>query len=310
MSSAIAGKVNASVIRCRNEEIRVSTREGAVVVVGSINADLVVRTPRFPQPGETVSGEDLATLPGGKGANQAVAAARLGAKVRMVGAVGGDAHAAFLLDSIAGAGVDISRVATRSEKATGTAVITVDDNAENTIVVSPGANGTLDPSDLNPEVFTDAAVLALALEIPMRTVVAAAQLAKAQGVRVVTNLSPLKAIPAELLACTDVLIVNEIESEAVDLAAVPNVIVTKGASGATVIAPDGTHTDILAIRVTPVDTTGCGDAFMGAVARELAAGASLVAAAQFAIAVGAYAATKAGAQTSYPTLAELEAFLG
>ncbi len=287
-----------------------STQEGSVVVVGSINADLVVRTDRFPQPGETVSGEDLATLPGGKGANQAVAAARLGANVRMVGAVGSDAHAALLLESIAGAGVDVSRVAVRSAKATGTAVITVDSHAENTIVVSPGANGTLDPSDLDPEVFADAAVLALALEIPMPTVVAAAQLASEQGVRVITNLSPLTAVPAELLACTDVLIVNELEAQAVDLTAVPNVIVTKGAQGATVMAPDGARTAIPAIRVTPVDTTGCGDAFMGAVARELAAGVSVVEAAQFAVAVGAYAATKAGAQTSYPTRAELKAFLG
>lgn len=286
-----------------------NTANGSVVVVGSINADLVVRTARFPQPGETVSGEDLVTLPGGKGANQAVAAARLGAHVHMVGAVGDDGNAKLLLASIAGAGIDVSRVVVRPESATGTAVITVDEHAENTIVVSPGANGTLEPADLDPGVFADAAVLTLALEIPIATVTAAAQLARRQGVIVVLNPSPLTAVPDELLRNADVLIVNEIEAEVMGNHAAPCVIVTKGAGGVTVFERDGTHTNIPSVPVRPVDTTGCGDAFMGAFAREIAAGRDVVGAARFAVAVGAFAATKPGAQTSYPTMRELEAFL-
>jgi len=280
-----------------------------IVVVGSLNADLVVRTERFPKPGETLQGSDLAILPGGKSANQAVAAGRLGGTVRMIGAVGDDGNGALLRDSVAAAGVDTTHVAVRQGTATGTAVITVDGAGENTIVVSAGANGTLTPSDVPSDAFEDAGVLGLCLEVSIDVVLAAARAARAAGVTVLTNLSPFGAVPAELLELTDVLLVNEHEAAALGDHGVQRSIVTRGGAGCTVHDGDDEPVSIDAVRVEPVDTTGCGDAFMGAVALRLAAGDALVDAARFAVGVGAYAATKAGAQASYPTTAELESFL-
>lgn len=281
----------------------------SIVVVGSLNADLVVRTARFPQPGETLQGSDLAILPGGKSANQAVAAGRLGGTVRMIGAVGDDGNGALLRDSVAAAGVDTTHVAVRQGAATGTAVITVDAAGENTIVISAGANGTLTPDDVPTDVFAGAAVLGLCLEVSIDVVLAAARAAHAAGVTVLTNLSPFGAVPAELLELTDVLLVNEHEAAALGDHGVARSIVTRGGAGCVVHDGDAEPVPIDAVRVEPVDTTGCGDAFMGAVALRLAAGDTLVDAARFAVGVGAYAATKPGAQASYPTAAELEAFL-
>jgi len=280
-----------------------------IVIVGSLNADLVVRTERFPKPGETLHGSDLAILPGGKSANQAVAAGRLGGTVRMIGAVGDDGNGALLRDSVAAAGADTTHVAVREGVATGTAVITVDAAGENTIVISAGANGTLTPDDVPADAFDDAGVLGLCLEVSIDVVLAAARAAHAAGVTVLTNLSPFGDVPAELLALTDVLLVNEHEAESLGEHGVARSIVTRGGSGCLVHDGDADPVSIDAVRVEPVDTTGCGDAFMGSVALRLAAGDSLVDAARFAVGVGAYAATKAGAQASYPTTAELEAFL-
>lgn len=280
-----------------------------IVVVGSLNADLVVRTERFPQPGETLQGSDLAILPGGKSANQAVAAGRLGGTVRMIGAVGDDGNGALLRDSVAAAGVDTTHVAVREGVATGTAVITVDAAGENTIVISAGANGTVTPADVPTTVFSGAAVLGLCLEVSIDVVLAAARAAHAAGVTVLTNLSPFGAVPAELLDLTDVLLVNEHEAAALGDHGVARSIVTRGGAGCVVHDGGAEPVAIGAVRVDPVDTTGCGDAFMGAVALRLAAGDDLVDAARFAVGVGAYAATKPGAQASYPTTAELEAFL-
>ncbi|MBT1677419.1 ribokinase [Curtobacterium aurantiacum] len=281
----------------------------SIVVVGSLNADLVVRTERFPQPGETLQGSDLAILPGGKSANQAVAAGRLGGTVRMIGAVGDDGNGALLRDSVAAAGVDTTHVAVREGVATGTAVITVDAAGENTIVISAGANGTLTPDDVPADVFSGAAVLGLCLEVSIDVVLAAARAAHVAGVTVLTNLSPFGAVPAELLELTDVLLVNEHEAVALGDHGVARSIVTRGGAGCVVHDGGSEPVAIDAVRVDPVDTTGCGDAFMGAVALRLAAGDTLVDAARFAVGVGAYAATKPGAQASYPTTAELEAFL-
>ncbi|MBB1196011.1 ribokinase [Curtobacterium flaccumfaciens] len=280
-----------------------------IVIVGSLNADLVVRTERFPKPGETLHGSDLAILPGGKSANQAVAAGRLGGTVRMIGAVGDDGNGALLRDSVAAAGADTTHVAVREGVATGTAVITVDAAGENTIVISAGANGTLSPDDVPADAFDDAGVLGLCLEVSIDVVLAAARAAHAAGVTVLTNLSPFGDVPAELLELTDVLLVNEHEAESLGEHGVARSIVTRGGSGCLVHDGDADPVSIDAVRVEPVDTTGCGDAFMGSVALRLAAGDSLVDAARFAVGVGAYAATKAGAQASYPTTAELEAFL-
>ena len=281
-----------------------------IVIVGSLNADLVVRTERFPQPGETLHGSDLATLPGGKSANQAVAAGRLGGTVRMVGAVGDDGNGTLLRDSVAASGADTTHVVVRPDTATGTAVITVDGRGENTIVISGGANATLSPDDLPADVLHDAAVLGLCLEVPMDAVLAAARAAHAAGVTVLTNLSPFGAVPPELLELTDVLLVNEHEAAALGDHGVQRSIVTRGGDGSVVHDGDTRPVEVPAVPVEAVDTTGCGDAFMGAVALRLAAGDTLVEAARFAAGVGAYAATGAGAQASYPTTAQLEAFLG
>lgn len=299
-----------------------------IVVVGSLNADLVVRTARFPQPGETLTGSELAVIPGGKGANQAVAAGRLGGEVTMVGAVGDDAHGSLLLESLSSSGVDVTRIARRDDVATGTAVITVDDAGENTIIVSPGANGTLTP-DLIGEAWTaldGAGVVCLCLEVPIDTVLETARRGAAAGALVLLNLSPYGPVPEELLQATGVLLVNE--HEAADLAGVDpeeagweatatalrshgirRAVVTTGAAGSVVIDGEADPTSVPSPTVDAVDTTGCGDAFMGALALRLAAGDELVDAARFASTVGSYAATGAGAQASYPDEEQLAAFL-
>lgn len=280
-----------------------------IVVVGSLNADLVVRTERFPKPGETLQGSDLAILPGGKSANQAVAAGRLGGTVRMIGAVGDDGNGTLLRESVASAHVDTAHVAVRQGVATGTAVITVDAAGENTIVISGGANATLTPEDLPASAFDGAGVLGLCLEVSIDVVLAAARAGRAAGATVLTNLSPFGAVPQELLDLTDVLLVNEHEAAELGDHGVARSIVTGGGAGCTVHDGDADPVDVDAVRVEPVDTTGCGDAFMGAVALRLDAGDSLLEAARFAVGVGAYAATKPGAQASYPTTSELESFL-
>ena len=288
------------------------------MVVGSLNADLTVRTERLPRPGETVHGSPLVVAPGGKSANQAAAASRLGGRVVMVGAVGEDDHGDLLLRELRQAGVEVEGVRRLPGVATGTAMITVDERGENTIVISAGANGELTPDQL-PELPQDAAILCLCFEIPMDTVVAAAELARERRVRVLLNPSPTAPIPDRLLAAVDVLLLNE--SEAADLLAagpdwdataarlrerrVPAAIVTLGAAGAVVLEA-GRATAIPAIPITPVDTTGAGDAFTGAVAARLADGASLVEAAHFGARAAAWSATRPGAQPSYATLAELE----
>ncbi|MFF2050614.1 ribokinase [Leifsonia sp. NPDC058194] len=298
---------------------------GRIVVVGSLNADLVVQTAAFPKPGETVSGGDLSTGAGGKGANQAVAAGRLGGAVTLVGAVGADAHGDLLRSAVAGSGVDVSSVAVRDGVATGTALITVDARGENTIVVSPGANGTLTPADLGDAVLAGAAALGLCLEVPEPVVVDAAERARAAGLTVVLNPSPFRDGARGLLPLVDVLLVNEGEAAALlgvaedatpealrdGFAAlgVIRAVVTRGADGCVVVDGSADPVAVPAVRVDAVDTTGAGDAFMGALLLRLAAGDALLDAARFAVGVGAFAASRAGAQASYPTPAELAAFL-
>lgn len=310
---------------------RISTAERAVCVVGSLNADYSVRCRRLPQPGETVAGQGLALMAGGKSSNQAAAAACLGATVRMVGAVGTDSSGDFLLGELARAGVDASYVA-RLEGPSGTAVIEVDESAENSIVVSPGANGRVDAAFVEDRrgALEGAAVLGLCLEIPMAGVVAAAQAAREAGARVLLNNSPFAAdLPRELIDCTDVLLVNEHELAALlgidepkswedadwtDLAGrlaalgFAQALVTLGAAGSVVLGAGAPHR-VAGVPVDAVDTTGCGDAFMGAVLAGLAAGADLCAAAELASYVSAYAACGQGAQPSYGTAVQVrEAF--
>ncbi|UVS82690.1 ribokinase [Actinokineospora sp. UTMC 2448] len=274
-----------------------------VAVLGSANADLVVAVPRRPGGGETVLGSDVRVLPGGKGANTAVAAARLGASVIFVGAVGDDAHGALLRESLTTAGVDVGRLRT-ADRPTGAAFITVTGDGENAIVVSPGANAALTPADVD---LSGAAVLVASLEVPIPVVEHAVALAAASGVRAVVNLSPVAALSPATLAGLDPLIVNQHEAAAfgplLDLG-VRSAVVTRGADGADVITADGVRR-VPAPRVTPLDTTGAGDAFAGALAHRLAEGDILAAAAEFACRVASISVTRAGAQPSYPTTAEL-----
>ncbi|WP_245643629.1 ribokinase [Sanguibacter suarezii] len=303
-----------------------SQESGTVVVVGSLNADLVVQVERMPAPGETVRGSELVVLPGGKGANQAAAAALLGGHVSMLGAVGDDANGTLLLDAAARAGVDTTSVVRLDGVATGTAVISVDARGENSIIISPGANGHLTPEYLGEDFFAGAAVLCLCLEVSLETVTAAARHARDAGAQVLLNLSPYQPVGAELLELVDVLLVNDHEAadllgrDVVDagwdavLAALAGVgvrraVVTLGSRGSVVLDATAPAADqvveVGAVTVEAVDTTGCGDAFTGALAQQIAAGATLVEAAQVAARVAAFAATRPGAQSSYPTLAQL-----
>lgn len=305
-----------------------------MIVVGSLNADLTVRTQRLPRPGETVTGSNLSTSPGGKGSNQAAAAALLGADVALIGHVGTDDHGAFLLERARSVGVDIGRVTTLDDTATGTAVIVVDDSGENCIVVSPGANARLTASDVSAaaDLFRGAKVLCLCFEVPMDAVRAAAEQASSAGLQVVLNPSPYAEVDHDLLGLTDVLVVNQHEFAAMvgfsndslddaDWSKVAgaftgrgpqHVVVTLGAAGAVVFdlaAANLAPTTIPSPAVRAVDTTGCGDAFLGALASRLALGQDPVHASEYAVSVGAYAATREGAQSSYPTPDELAEFL-
>ncbi|MHC8609227.1 ribokinase [Paenarthrobacter ureafaciens] len=304
-----------------------------IVVVGSLNADLTIYTERLPQPGETVHGNGFAVNPGGKSANQSVAASKLGGNVTLIGAVGEDANGTMLLESTAGAGVDVSRVR-RCDTATGVAVISVDARGENSIIISAGANGTLAPADVDFDAFRDAAVVCLCLEVGIDTVVAAAQAGHDAGATVLLNLSPYAEVPELLAGLTDVLLVNAHEAALFlgSEAGIPDpdaaveawepvrsrfadrglqrVLVTLGAQGSVVLdslAVGGQLTRIAPTQVSAVDTTGAGDAFTGAVAARLAAGDSLVEAASFASVAAALAATKKGTQAAYATLEQVEA---
>lgn len=304
---------------------------GVVAVVGSLNADYSVRCDRLPGPGETVAGQGLVISPGGKSSNQAACAALLGSRVRMVGAVGQDFAADFLISELERAGVDAFFVS-RMHGPSGTAVIEVDASGENSIVVSPGANAMVSAGYVRTRrsIFQHAAVLGLSLEIPMEGVLEAARWAHEAGARVLLNDSPFVAgLPSELVELTDVLLVNEHElaqllgkDEPADgwLAAdwddvaqrlrslgFGESIVTLGAEGSVVLAADGVSR-VDAVSVETVDTTGCGDAYMGAVLAGLAGGLTLLESAQLASYVSAYAAAGAGAQSSYGTPAQLRAF--
>ncbi len=299
-------------------------KSGNVLVVGSLNMDLVVWVERHPKPGETVSGSDIRRFPGGKGANQAVAAARLGAQVRMVGRVGLDENGAELLRRLENEDIDVVGVQ-RVGTPTGVALISVDAQGQNAIIVSPGANARLLPEDLTPELFEGAGVVVLQLETPLETVQRAAELGRAAGARVLLNAAPAQALPPELLRLLDVLVVNEFEAaqvaastepktseEALALARalsrlVPLVVVTLGEHGL-VWAGASSEGAMPAFAVDPVDTTAAGDAFVGGLAAALAAGEPLEQALRFGSAAGALATTKPGAQPSLPYVKDLYKF--
>lgn len=299
-----------------------------ILVIGSLNADLVVRAPRFPEPGETISGEDLKIIPGGKGANQAVAAARHGASVTMVGRVGNDSFGPELIDNLKHNQVNASQVQLDPQSATGTAIIIVDTKGQNSIVISAGGNGKVSPADVEKIPFSDHTLLLLQLEIPVETVLAAARGAKESGLRVLLNPAPAsdRSLPDELLTLPDFLLPNETELSrltdrpvndvpSAEQAAktllergVQNVIVTLGAKGALIATREYTK-HIQPYKIDAIDTTAAGDAFIGGFASGLLQNKSLEEAVRYGCACGALAATKFGAQPSLPTDDDVENFL-
>ncbi|RLE17192.1 MAG: ribokinase, partial [Actinobacteria bacterium] len=264
-----------------------------IVVVGSVNQDLVARVEHHPVPGETVLGSGHETMPGGKGANQAVAAARLGSDVVFVGRIGADEAGRDLVGEFEREGVDVGHLTVDPVAPSGLAIITVDDAAENAIVVSPGANGNVSPSDVEgaSAALMAATVTLLQLEIPMDAVLAAA--GASEGI-VILNAAPATHLPIALLKSIDVLVVNRGELATLTgsgdpLSArslpVPVTIVTLGGEGARIIRAD-TRESVAAIDVTPVDTTGAGDTFCGALAAGLDDGLSLESSVQRAVVAG------------------------
>lgn len=298
------------------------TRQQRVLVIGSLNVDLSVSTRRIPVGGETVTGSPLRSSPGGKSANQAVAAALMGTDVALVGAVGADQHGEFLKRAVSACGVDASHVHTVDFEPTGSALITVDASAENTIVVSPGANAHLQPAHLPEVLLGQADIISLALEIPLVTVEYAARRGSENGAMVVLNLSPFRNISTELLSATSLLLVNEHElaaltgptDDANDWTATRNTlqqlgarttVVTLGPKGCVILDSDSVI-EFPGVPIQATDTTGSGDAFTGSLLSGLAKGLTLHDAVKLANTVGAYTATRRGAQSSYPSTAELE----
>jgi ribokinase len=300
----------------------------AVIILGSINMDLVVKTPRFPKPGETLTGHTFFTAPGGKGANQAVAAGKLGVDVRMVGRVGKDVFGETLLASMKGNGVDTQSVLQDGEQPSGTAVIFVDDEAENEIVIVPGANGAIGAADLErlDDVLDPNGLLLLQLEIPMDTVLEAAKMAHKKGATVIFDPAPVMPLPEELYQYIDVITPNETEASALvgfevnneDRAVqaakvlqergVREVVIKMGSKGA--YWHNGQQEVFLnAFKVNAVDTVAAGDAFNGAMAAGLAEGLSMQESLKWGMAGGAISTTRRGAQPSLANREELLALL-
>jgi ribokinase len=293
----------------------------SVVVVGSLNLDIVVPVPHHPAPGETVLGGDSYRNPGGKGANQAVAAARLGQRVAMVGRVGDDEAGALLVISLEHEGVDAGAVKTTTGVPSGIALIAVDEHGENTIVVSPGANGRVSASDVSAAapLLVAANIVLLQLEIPIEAIEEAAKLA--QG-RVILNPAPAATLPLEVLERVDVLVPNRTELARLTKRAKPGgmeelvdaarslrgpgaVVVTLGELGALVIEK-GRSTHVPVVSVEAVDTTAAGDCFCAALADSLARGSALEDAARWGTRAAAIAITRKGAQASLPRRDEVE----
>ena len=298
-----------------------------ILVLGSFMMDLVVRTERAPVAGETLVGDSFGRFPGGKGANQAVAAARLGGDVAMAGKVGRDAFGDEGLGVLADNGVDTAHML-RDDEATGVALIVVERSGQNRIIIAPGANMryTTDEADALEEAIRRADMLVMQLEIDLTVVERAAAIAQKHGVPVLLNPAPARALPAALLSRVSVLTPNETELELLTgmkveciesagraartllALGVERVVVTLAEKGALLCTAEGDE-HVEGFPVTPVDTVAAGDSFNGALAVKLVEGATLLEAARFANAVGALAVTKQGAIPSLPTLAEVERFL-
>jgi ribokinase len=299
-----------------------------ILVIGSMNMDLVVSTDRRPNVGETILGNTFSTYPGGKGANQAVAAARLGAQVRMIGCVGQDDFGDTLLQNFQNNYVDTTYVKRSQTRETGIALITVDRDGENSIIVIPGANHNLQPDDLNQleSEFTPAGILLIQLEIPLAVVVHAIRLGHKHKMSIILNPAPAQPLPDDLYPLLDYLIPNESElslltgcpdvgEAAIRSCAVllrdkglRNLLLTRGEAGTWLFTPKR-EAQLGAFPVQVVDTTAAGDAFIGGFATALAEGQSVDKAIRFGSAAGALAVTRPGAQTSLPNRAEVDQFL-
>ena len=300
-----------------------------IVVLGGINIDLVAMTPRFPEAGETVVGHQFLTYGGGKGANQAVAAGRMGAQTSMVGRVGDDIFAPQALSALVESGVDISAVGVGSGTNTGIAVITIDDSAQNQIIQVLGANNTCgEEEEANVIGLLDgASALLLQLEVSVELSLRCAQAAKERGVRVILDPSPVRPVPEAFYSCCDIITPNETDAQALvgtpvtdrESAAqaaatllqrgVGAAIVTLGPQGA-LYATSSASEFVPAFVVDAVDSVGAGDAFNGALAAALGEGYELGQAVRHAAAAGALSVTRSGAQDSMPTRAEVNALLG
>lgn len=297
-----------------------------IVVIGSMNMDIVVKAQRFPAGGETILGDEIHFVPGGKGANQAIALARLGAQVTMVGAVGLDPFGRTLLDAMADNGVNSHYIKQTEEAATGTASITLTPD-ENNIVVVPGANAKLSASDVDQveSLIQAADALLLQLEIPLETVEHAAALAEKYGKLVILNPAPAQPLPESLLRRVHVITPNRTELEALtgmDLtersleaaadklleSGVGCVVTTLGSEGSLWKRRDGSLQRQSAYRMDVVDTTGAGDAFNAGLAYEISAARGIGEAVAFAAKVSGLAVTKFGAQDGMPTMAEVQTY--
>ena len=306
----------------------------SIVVLGSLNQDLVITVQHLPQPGETVLGERLGNYPGGKGANQAVAAARLGGQVALVGRVGNDSFGASLIKNLESNGVDASGVDRDPETPSGAALIYVDHHGQNMIAVAPGANATVGPADAQRAVarLAPGDLLVMQLEIPVAVIEQAAQAARRVGALVLLNAAPAQRLGPGLLSQLDALVVNEHEARALSVdereagaladegspetaaaalrAMGPRIaIVTLGADGSVFCDETGVHR-VEPYRVQAIDSTGAGDAFMGALAVALAATLPTAAAIRFANAAGAVATSSLGAQAALPRLEDLRRLFG
>ncbi|SCL20937.1 ribokinase [Micromonospora rhizosphaerae] len=287
-----------------------------VAVVGSANMDLVGTAAALPRPGETVLGSDFVMVPGGKGANQAIAAVRAGASCAFLGAIGSDAFGVTLRARITAAGVDTSHLRV-VYGTSGVALVMVNAEGENAILVTPGANGAftgLTEGELHA--VREADVLVAQLEVPVETVTEAALAARAAGTRVVLNAAPARQVPADLLAAVDLLVVNETEALALTgrgrdepealLALVPRAVLTLGAQGAWYGDRDGTAVHVPAVKIDAVDSTAAGDAFTAALAVAWGEGRELVDAVHWAAAAGAACVRRLGASVALPRRVEID----
>jgi len=300
----------------------------SIVVIGSSNTDMVVKTDHLPVPGETIVGGEFFIYPGGKGANQAVAAARLGGQVSLVASIGGDIFGKRSIELIATEGIDVSGIISNENEASGVALITVDKNGENCITVAPGSNATLYPRSIerSVELIRSASIVMMQLEIPLETIIYAAQLCRNTNATFILNPAPACRLPDSLFPDIDIITPNEKEAEMLtgimisDLSSASMaaqilkdkgagiVIITLGKQGALIVTDDFEQ-HVPSIIVDAIDTTGAGDIFNGALAVALANGMELTAAVAFACKAAALSVTRLGAQSSAPNLKELEMYL-